>query len=114
MLRSLKNITLFSFSLLLVGMIFSSPAIGQAKQGIIYIKIEIKGMACPYCAFGMEKGLKKIAGVDSVEIELKEGLAYISTPISQKPTKESIEKIITNGGFTIGKIEYADEPFSKN
>ena len=59
----------------------------------IYVKIEIKGMACPYCAFGMEKELKKVAGVENVDIELKVGLAYISTPIKQKPTKKSIEKI---------------------
>jgi len=58
----------------------------------VYIKIEIKGMACLYCAFGMEKELKKVAGVYSVDIELKEGLAYISTPIHQKPTKENLKK----------------------
>lgn len=80
-------------------------------QERVYIKIEIKGMACPYCAYGMEKELRKISGVDSVEIELKEGLAYISTPPKQEPTKESLEKIITDAGFTVGKIEYSDKPF---
>ena len=82
-----------------------------SEQERIYVKIEIKGMACPYCAFGMEKELKKVAGVDNVEIELKKGLAYISTPISQKPTKKSLEKIIANAGFTVGKIEFSGEPF---
>ncbi len=83
----------------------------DSEQERIYVKIEIKGMACPYCAFGMEKELKKVAGVDNVEIELKKGLAYISTPISQKPTKKSLEKIIANASFTVGKIEFSGEPF---
>lgn len=82
------------------------------EQGLVYVKIEIKGMACPFCAFGMEKELKKIAGVDNVEIELKAGLAYISTLINQKPAKESLEKIITDSGFTVGKIEYSSKPFA--
>ena len=81
------------------------------EQERIYVKLEIKGMACPYCAFGMEKELRKVAGADNIEIELKKGLAYISTSISQKPTKESLEKIITDAGFTVGIIEFKKKPF---
>lgn len=101
------------FSILLLFLLISSSTMAQTQttEERVYIKIEIKGMACPYCAFGMEKELKKIAGVDNVEIELKEGLAYISTPIDQEPTKESLEKIIVDGGFTVGEIEFRDKPF---
>ncbi|MBL4568271.1 MAG: heavy-metal-associated domain-containing protein [Flavobacteriaceae bacterium] len=82
-----------------------------AQQNRVYIKIEIKGMACPYCAFGMEKKLKKISGVANVTIVLKKGLAYISTPINQKPTKELLKKIIIDSGFTVGEIVFQDTPF---
>ena len=77
----------------------------------VFIKIEIKGLACPYCAFGMEKELKKVSGVDKVDIELKTGLAYISTPIAQKPSPESLKKIIKDAGFTPGDIAYSQKPF---
>lgn len=80
----------------------------------VYIKIEIKGLACPYCAYGMEKELLKVAGVDKVDIELKEGLAYISTPVAQKPTKENLSQIITEAGFTAGAIEFQETPFPEN
>ena len=102
-----------SFSILLICFIFSTTIKAQTKtdQRIIYIKIEVKGLACPYCAFGMEKELKKVTGVKHVEIVLKEGFIYISTPINQKPSKESLEKIIVDGGFTVGKIEFSDTPF---
>ncbi|MCF6213947.1 MAG: heavy-metal-associated domain-containing protein [Flavobacteriaceae bacterium] len=83
----------------------------QNKSDHVYIKIEVNGMACPYCAFGMEKQLKKVSGVDNVKIQLKEGLAYIATLKKQKPLKESLALIITNAGFTPGKIEYSDKPF---
>ncbi len=93
---------------------FTSIIQGQTttkQQERVYIKIEIKGMACPYCAFGMEKKLKEISGVNNVEIELKEGLAYISTLKEQKPSKESIQDIILNAGFTVGKIFYSNTSF---
>ena len=103
-------------SLILIAMLFFSVAITHAQskdkqKERVYIKAEIKGMACPYCAFGMEKKLKEISGVENVEIELKEGLAYISTLKKQKPSKESIQNIILNAGFTVGKIFYSDTPF---
>ena len=91
----------------------STNAQVETDQNRVYIKIEIKGLACPYCAFGMEKELKKVSGVENVEIELKTGMAYISTPIEQKPTKENLEKIITDSGFTFGEIEFSDKPFAK-
>jgi len=68
-------------------------------------------MACPFCSYGMEKKLIKISGVDSVQIDFKTGLAYFSTPIKQKPTKEELSKIITNAGFTVGEIQFSSEPF---
>ena len=79
----------------------------------IYIRIEIKGLACPYCAYGMEKELKEISGVEKVDIELKTGLAYISTPTEMKPSAEDLEKIIVNAGFSVGKIDYQDIPFGE-
>lgn len=108
----LKQSRLFGLTLVLLFFSQYSNLKAQEKaQQQVYIKIEIKGMACPYCAFGMEKQLKKVSGVKNVAIELNEGLAYISTPKNQKPLKESLALIITNAGFTVGKIEYSDKPF---
>ena len=99
----------FSFFLLI------TTAVGTqiSQQDRIFIKIEIKGLACPYCAFGMEKELKKVSGVDNVHIELKEGFAYIDTPTKQKPTKKVLEKIIIDAGFTPGTIIFSEIPFTK-
>ncbi|PCJ91224.1 MAG: hypothetical protein COA50_16645 [Flavobacteriaceae bacterium] len=101
------------FSILIIGFSTSLNAQTESEPERIYIKIEIKGMACPYCSFGMVQELKKVVGVGNVEIEFKEGLAFISTPMYQNPTKESLEKIITEAGFTVGEIEFSDKPFKR-
>lgn len=96
--------------------LFSSSLLAQqdtSKIEQVYIKIEIKGLACPYCAYGMEKELLKVSGIENVDIELKEGLAYISTPVSQKPTKGNLSKIIEDAGFTAGEIVFQETPFKR-
>lgn len=108
----MKNYSIFIvFAWALVSS-FSGIAQSTTDEKRVYIQIEVKGLACPYCAFGMEKELKKVAGVNEVEIELKEGLAYISTPITQKPSEKALAKIISDAGFTAGAIEYKDTPYT--
>jgi len=40
-----------------------------------------------------------------------EGLAYLTTLSSQKLTKETFEKIVTDAGFTPSSIVFSEEPF---
>ena len=101
----------------LLALCFISPFFLDAQSELpsekVFIKIEIKGLACPFCAYGMERELKKIAGVENVEIELEEGLAYMSTPVAQKPSEKQLEKIIEEAGFTAGEIEFSEKPFQR-
>jgi len=103
--------TAFIFAVLLFGQSATVKAQSATKTDHVYIKMEVNGMACPYCAYGMEKELKKVSGVDDVKIQLKEGLAYIATLKKQQPLKESLALVIKNAGFTPGKIEYSNKPF---
>ena len=110
----MKNTVKIGSLVLLLIFVTTTGKAQNNTQERVYIKIEIKGLACPYCAFGMEKELKKVSGVDdNVTIELKEGLAFISTPIDQKPTKRMLKEIITNAGFTAGDITFSGKPFKK-
>lgn len=83
------------------------------KTDRTFIKIEVKGLACPYCAYGLEKDLKKVEGIDFIEIELKEGLVYTSVSTDLKPSKEKLKKVVEDSGFTAGKIEFSEQPFGK-
>ena len=110
-LKSIVGLIVFTLSFF-ISVAANAQTQTTQNEDRAYIKIEIKGLACPYCAYGMEKELKKVAGVNKVEIELKTGMAYISTPIAQKPTKENLTKIVTDAGFTAGEIEIKDVPFN--
>lgn len=82
-----------------------------STQDFTYVKVEVKGLACPFCAYGLEKKLKEIKGVETIKIDVEEGLAYLTTLTSQKPTKETLEKIVTDAGFTPSSIIFSKNPF---
>ena len=37
----------------------SSSLAQQDQQQLVYVKIEVGGLACPFCAYGLEKKIKK-------------------------------------------------------
>lgn len=100
---------------LLFSMVSSTTVNAQTTdQELTYVKVEVKGLACPFCAYGLEKKLKEVDGVISIKIDFEEGLAYLTVLKSNKPTKKTLEKIVTDAGFTVGNIEYSDKPFERN
>ena len=50
----------------LVALLFASATSTVASVG--EIRLYVDGLACPFCTFGIEKSLKKVPGVVSVEM----------------------------------------------
>lgn len=117
--REMKNIFKHTVRLVLTFLLFFAMSSVNAQTDtqtdaheFSYVKIEVNGLACPFCAYGLEKKLKEIDGVESVEIDVEEGLAFLSMNSNQKATKEDLEKIVTNAGFTPGAIDFSDKTFN--
>ncbi len=58
---------------IIIGLIIT-PSI---KAQIHDVTVIVKGMACPYCAYGVEKKLKKLDGVATITIKIKEGTVIL-------------------------------------
>lgn len=86
----------------------------QDTTEIVYIKILVDGLSCPFCAYGLEKKLKQVAGSENVFIKLIEGEATFNVLKDQQPTKEELETIVKDAGFTPRKIIFSDKPFKTN
>ena len=84
----------------------------QQSQARKYIKVEVKGLACPFCAYGLEKKLKKVEGAEEVYVSLENGFATFSVPVDKTPSEENLKKLVANAGFEAGKITFSDKPFS--
>ncbi len=111
----MKNIfkqTGLAVIVLLFSMASSTTVNAQTNdQDLTYVKVEVKGLACPFCAYGLEKKLKDLDGVETIKIDVEEGFAYLTVLKSKKPTKETLEKIVTDAGFTPSSIVFSEKPF---
>ena len=63
--------------LMITGLLLLASVVLVVAQegGLSSASIQVDGLACPFCAYGLEKHLKKINGVESIEINMKSGHA---------------------------------------
>jgi len=66
--------------------------------------MRVDGLACPFCAYGIEKKFTKTEGVKSVDIDLKNGLVIVKTKEGKIFTENELRKIINDTGFTMKSV----------
>lgn len=78
-----------------------------AQAQIHTLTVTVEGMSCPFCAYGVEKKLKKVEGVESVEISMKEGTAALTAKKGQSINIGRVPKTVRDAGFSPGTITIA-------
>lgn len=81
--------------------------IPSAKAQVSSATVAVDGMSCPFCAFGVEKRLKKVDGAGLVVVDLKTGTATLSAAEGKTIHVDQIPDAIKTAGFTPGKIRIA-------
>lgn len=74
--------------------------VSKAPAGLIEVTQTIWGMDCAPCAYGMEKGLKKLEGVKRVKVSLNKGNAILELASDNKLALTDIRRVVRDGGFT--------------
>jgi len=63
--------------------------------------IRVDGLACPFCAYGIEKKFSKTEGVNSVDIDIGKGLVIVKTVADKTFSEDELRTIIHDAGFTM-------------
>jgi len=84
-------------SSLICCMFFVSSA-AFAKQ---VAEAEIHGIACSFCAYGLEKKIKKMTGVATVSVDVAKGKVVITMQDPATLERGSLEKVVKDAGFTL-------------
>jgi uncharacterized protein len=63
--------------------------------------IRIGGMTCASCELLLEKKLKAIPGIQSVDVDYKRGIARITTDGNVLPDKDRVATVIHNAGYVL-------------
>jgi copper chaperone len=87
--------------------ILGSAAFAQTASTSTTDTLSIKGMSCGMCERRIEKNIKKISGIQSIEADSENELAVVVFDPS-KTSKDAIEREISRIGYDAGK--YAADP----
>ncbi len=63
-------------------------------------ELRVDGLACPFCAYGIEKKLNAIDGVDEVDIDLNSGLVTVDVTEGTVLNNSQMTKLFNDAGFT--------------
>jgi len=83
--------------LMTVFMLFSPVALA----GETHFLLGVDGMACPFCAYGIEKQLKKIDGVEGVNADLAQGNIWVQATGADVLSEEDARLLLEDAGFTL-------------
>lgn len=79
-------------------------ATAEAEEQPRQIEVKILGMSCPFCAYGAEQKLKKMDGVEELEVDLETGLATLTLEAGADVPNEKLRKVIDDAGFEAAEI----------
>ena len=81
--------------------------IAQADEAVYTIQVD--GLSCPFCAYGIEKQLSAIDGVESVVVDISNGLFNVTMQQDTLLNKEQAEQAVTDAGFTFRSFKQSNK-----
>jgi len=75
-----------------------------ASAQIRKVAIKVDGLACAFCAYGLEKSLKKIEGVENVKVYVDAGRAELQLKPRTAVALEDIPPTVKQAGYTPREI----------
>lgn len=75
-------------------------AVHESHAQLKQVEVRVDGLACPFCAYGLEKNLKALNGVESVKIGLKEGVATLVVQEGETLSLDRLRDAVKDAGFT--------------
>ncbi len=77
--------------------------------------VQVDGLGCPFCAFGLEKKFKELNGIKDLVIEIETGVMDFSYPSANVLTIDAVAQQVLDAGYTpiVVNIERADGTIEK-
>jgi len=102
----MKKLILPFIGLLLAACAATPPAEPEeALTGYSGAVLTVHGMSCPLCSNNIDGRLKKVPGIENIQINLETGEVTATFNNERPPTRNQIEIAIKESGFTLNKME---------
>lgn len=70
-----------------------------------HYEMRVDGLACPYCAYGVEKKLKAIDGTSNIDVDLDNGIVSVDVSDGQVLTEQQMKTLFSDAGFTFRSMK---------
>ncbi len=114
-MKALRTAVTLAFALsLAASTVLPQQEAAAQEQELRQIQVTILGMSCPFCAYGVEQKLKRLDGVEDLEVVLSTGLATLTLEEEADLSNELLLETVKVAGFEAAKIvrnfdsEFAD------
>lgn len=98
----MKYISITILTLLLA---FAAPDSLSAQKDRDQVKVQVDGLGCPFCAYGLEKKFKEFKGIKHVKIDVETGDFTFSYPAEKGITLAQVEGQVDKAGYTPMAVE---------
>lgn len=75
-------------------------AAGAAAAETAY-RLQVAGLSCPFCAYGLEKRLSKLDGVRGIEVDLAGGAVEVRMAEGARLDEATARKAVKEAGFSL-------------
>ncbi len=83
-------------AVMMLSMLWSAATFAAGTE----YRMRVDGLACPYCAYGIEKKLKAIEGVGKIDVDLNAGLVVVDVAEGVALTEPQMKTLFQDAGFT--------------
>ena len=87
------------YIIIVFAVLMAIPTI-QAQKNYDQFEVQVDGLGCPFCAYGLEKKFKEFKGIKKVKIEIETGDFSFSYPSEKALTIEAVEQQVVKAGYT--------------
>jgi copper chaperone CopZ len=77
----------------------------QAQETNPVYTLKADGLACPFCAYGIEKQISKIESVEKVETDIKAGAVVVTMKEGASLNEAQAREAVEAAGFTLRGFE---------
>lgn len=80
------------------------PVMAQEASPATY-RLYVDGLACPFCAYGLEKNLATIPGIEAIETDIETGAITVTMAGAAELQHQTATRAVEDAGFALRDFE---------
>lgn len=87
----------------LLGLLWAGAVTAQETRSVYAVGAD--GLACPFCAYGVEKQLTRIENVEAIETDIAKGVVLVTMAAGAELDQGAAKNAVEAAGFTMRGFE---------